>query len=72
MSYSDPHVPVVRLDGIGRDSHAAEDAASGADCVVIVTDHSAFDYAALVEQSALIVDSRNALKGFHSGKIVRL
>ena len=43
-----------------------------ADCVVIVTDHSAFDYPALVDQAQLIVDTRNALKGFKSDKIVRL
>jgi UDP-N-acetyl-D-glucosamine dehydrogenase len=39
---------------------------------VIVTDHAAFDYAGLVRQAKLIVDTRNALKGFESGKIVRL
>jgi UDP-N-acetyl-D-glucosamine dehydrogenase len=40
--------------------------------VVIVTDHSAFDYAGLLERSRVIVDTRNALKGFSSPKIVRL
>jgi UDP-N-acetyl-D-glucosamine dehydrogenase len=49
-----------------------ETAAAGADCVVIVTDHAAFDYAGLVERSQLIVDTRNALKKFDSPKIVRL
>jgi len=40
--------------------------------VVIITDHTAFDYRALVERAPLIVDTRNALKGFTSPKIVRL
>jgi UDP-N-acetyl-D-glucosamine dehydrogenase len=40
--------------------------------VVIVTDHAAFDYPGLVERARLIVDTRNALKGIHSDKIVRL
>jgi UDP-N-acetyl-D-glucosamine dehydrogenase len=40
--------------------------------VVIVTDHSSFDYRALVERSRLVVDTRNALKGIRSEKIVRL
>ncbi len=71
ISYSDPHVPVLRLDGLDL-AAAPQEAAAAADCVVIVTDHSAFDYAALVERAALIVDSRNALKGFRSEKIVRL
>jgi UDP-N-acetyl-D-glucosamine dehydrogenase len=40
--------------------------------VVIITDHASFDYKALVEQAGLIVDTRNALKGIQSDKIVRL
>ncbi len=48
------------------------DAMKTADCVVIVTDHSAFDYKALVAEASLIVDTRNALKNFQSHKIVRL
>jgi len=40
--------------------------------VVIVTDHAAFDYPGLLERSRLIVDTRNALKGLSSDKIVRL
>jgi UDP-N-acetyl-D-glucosamine dehydrogenase len=71
ISYSDPHVPVLRLDGQVLEA-SPEMAAAEADCVVIVTDHTAFDYKALVERSALIVDTRNALKGVHSPKIVRL
>ena len=43
-----------------------------ADCVVIITDHTGLDYASVVENSTLIVDTRNALKGFRSEKIVRL
>jgi UDP-N-acetyl-D-glucosamine dehydrogenase len=35
------------------------------DCVVIVTDHKAFDYAALLEEADLIVDTRNAIKQPH-------
>ena len=40
--------------------------------MVIVTDHAVFDYTAVLEQAQLIVDTRNALKGFVSEKIVRL
>jgi UDP-N-acetyl-D-glucosamine dehydrogenase len=71
VSYSDPHVPALRLDGIELEAQP-EDAAAAADCVVIVTDHSAFDYAGLVKRAKLIVDTRNALKNFQSDKIVRL
>jgi UDP-N-acetyl-D-glucosamine dehydrogenase len=70
ISYSDPHVPKLH-EGINLEA-LPESAAADADCVVIVTDHSRFDYAALVERARLIVDSRNALKNFSSEKIVRL
>ncbi len=71
VSYSDPYVPALRLDGVELTA-LPEEAAGAADCVVIVTDHSAFDYRALVERARLIVDTRNALKGVVSEKIVRL
>jgi len=71
ISYSDPHVPVLRLDGLTLQA-APEETAADADCVVIITDHRAFDYDALVDRAQLIVDSRNALKGRQSSKIVRL
>ena len=71
LSYSDPYVPSIRVDGLNVEA-APETAAAEADCVVIITDHKAFDYAGLVERAKLIVDSRNALKGCASDKIVRL
>ena len=37
-------------------------ALAGADCVVIITDHKAFDYANIVKHARLIVDTRNAIK----------
>jgi hypothetical protein len=43
-----------------------------ADCVVIVTDYAGFDYNDLMKKAPLIVDTRNALKGVVSDKIVRL
>jgi UDP-N-acetyl-D-glucosamine dehydrogenase len=36
-----------------------------------MTDHSDYDYAAIVNESQLVVDSRNATKGIESAKIVR-
>jgi UDP-N-acetyl-D-glucosamine dehydrogenase len=41
------------------------------DCVLIVTDHSDCDYPRIVRESQLVVDTRNALKGIDSPKIVR-
>jgi UDP-N-acetyl-D-glucosamine dehydrogenase len=71
ISYSDPYVPEIRLEDRSLRGVGAE-AGGSADCAVIVTDHSAFDYGKLVEDCRLIVDTRNALKGVQSPKIVRL
>jgi UDP-N-acetyl-D-glucosamine dehydrogenase len=74
VSYSDPFVPSLRADGVvgAMDSVDVEKAAAEADCVVIVTDHKSFEYAKIVAGAKLIVDTRNALKGQVSDKIVRL
>ena len=71
VSYSDPYVPRISADGIELQASPVSDAAA-ADCVVVVTDHKAFDYPTLVKSAKLIVDTRNALKGMTSDKIVRL
>ena len=72
ISYSDPFVVQIQSDGIEMQAVGAEAAIRDADCVVIVTDHKKFDYAALVKNARLIVDTRNVLKGIQSDKIVRL
>ena len=40
------------------------------DCVLIVTDHSDYDYKKIVSEAKLVVDSRNATRGIKSDKIV--
>ena len=63
IAYHDPYVPSIRIDGgILSNEALTEDWLSGADCVVIVTDHSDFDYDWIVAQSQLVVDTRNATK----------
>ena len=71
LSYTDPLVAQVNLDSLQLASQPQQ-AAALADCVVIVTDHSAVDYDKLVEDACLIVDTRNRLKSFPDQKIVRL
>ena len=68
VTYSDPHVPALRLDGLDAGGDCPKTAAADADCVVIITDHAAFDYDALVNRAKLIVDTRNALKGRQSSR----
>ncbi len=73
VSYNDPYFPKV---GRGRKYNlqmtcAPLDNLSQYDCVLIVTDHSEYDYPKIVKESQLIVDTRNATKGIESEKIVR-
>jgi UDP-N-acetyl-D-glucosamine dehydrogenase len=70
LSYSDPYVPRLRLGE--RALEACPQGWQAADCVVIVTDHSGFDYARLVREAALVVDTRNACRGIGSPNLVRL
>jgi len=68
LRYHDPHIPHLRggrnfpdLDLKSVDLTAEN--LSGADCVLLVTDHSALDYAWIASQARLIVDTRNAFAG---------
>jgi UDP-N-acetyl-D-glucosamine dehydrogenase len=73
VAYNDPYFPKV---GHGRHydlnmTNTPLDNLGQYDAVGSVTDHSDYDYKAIVEQSLLVVDTRNATKGINSPKIVR-
>jgi UDP-N-acetyl-D-glucosamine dehydrogenase len=72
ITYSDPFVPQLQLDGHQLKAEDAVQQSGEADCVVIITDHASFDYAAILERARLVVDTRNALKNHPSSKVVRL
>lgn len=73
VSYSDPYVPTVELGTqVIHSTELTPEVIRSMDCVVILTDHSTFDYATVVANSSLIVDSRNALKDFLDPHILRL
>jgi UDP-N-acetyl-D-glucosamine dehydrogenase len=63
VRYCDPLVPEMELDGTERRSVLlTDDLLEDAHCVLILTNHSIFDYARVVELSSLVVDSRNATR----------
>jgi UDP-N-acetyl-D-glucosamine dehydrogenase len=73
VSYNDPFFPTV---GRGRHydlnmTNTPLENLPAYDAVLIVTDHTSYDYPAIVEQAQLVVDTRNATKGINSPKIVR-
>ena len=72
VSYNDPYFPTV---GKGRKYDLQMKCAplenlGQYDCVLIITDHSDYDYAAIVRESQLVVDTRNATRNIKSPKIV--
>jgi len=73
VGYSDPHVPSVELNGERIKSLAlTADVLSSMDCVVLLTDHSTFDYEMIAAHSRVILDCRNAFKNFPRSNIVAL
>jgi UDP-N-acetyl-D-glucosamine dehydrogenase len=69
VSYHDPYVPDLHHESMPLESVSlTESSLRNADCVVIVTDHSAFDYDWIATEAAVIVDSRNALKNVSNPK----
>jgi UDP-N-acetyl-D-glucosamine dehydrogenase len=62
VSYSDPFVPRISLDSMKLRSQGPTPARlKRADAVVILTDHTDFDYRTIVKSSTLVVDTRNAV-----------
>ncbi len=68
VSYHDPHVAQVL---VGEQRYASQPLTAAtlaaADCVVITTDHSAFDWDLIRAHARLVVDTRNALRGAGGG-----
>jgi UDP-N-acetyl-D-glucosamine dehydrogenase len=72
VSYHDPYFPFI---GKGRKYDLQLKCADlkdlgQYDCVLIVTDHSDYDYPRIVREAQLVVDTRNATRGIESSKIV--
>jgi UDP-N-acetyl-D-glucosamine dehydrogenase len=64
VSYHDPYVPELRLEDTATMQSAAYSDAllDAADCVVIVTNHSSYDWQHVLDHSTLIVDTRHAMR----------
>src|SRR5262249_34480020 len=78
VEYNDPHIPSLppmrRYPHLRMDSRElTADYLQSRDCIVIVTDHSAYNWSWIAQHAPLIVDTRNALKDVSSpgGSIVR-
>ncbi|MCI0608140.1 MAG: UDP-N-acetyl-D-glucosamine dehydrogenase, partial [Anaerolineae bacterium] len=77
VEYHDPYIQHIHHEHEGWHMDSVADMMSsvkGADMVVIITDHKAYDYTDIVEAAQSVFDSRNATRKFvkNSGKVVRL
>jgi UDP-N-acetyl-D-glucosamine dehydrogenase len=75
ISYHDPYIPRLVEDDLEMVCVAdLIQEVQDSDCVVIITNHSSYDYCQLVEDANCIVDTRNALgkAGWQNPKVVRL
>jgi UDP-N-acetyl-D-glucosamine dehydrogenase len=72
ITFSDPYVSSICIEGEQLLRVDLLSALRDTDCAVVITDHSGVDYGAALREAKLIVDTRNALRGIASEKIVRL
>jgi UDP-N-acetyl-D-glucosamine dehydrogenase len=73
VSYNDPYFPFIgkgRKYDLQMKCTPVEDVGKY-DCVLIVTDHSDYDYEWIAQHASLVVDTRNAMRGIHGDNIVR-
>lgn len=72
--YNDPYIPSVKIkDKIWKSTKLSKEIIKKADCVLIATDHSCYNYADIVKDAKLIVDARGATRKFKmEDKIIML
>jgi len=73
VTYNDPHIPHLpkmrHWPGLEMtSSDLTAEYLAEQDCVLIVTDHTAYDYGFIVEHAKLVIDTRNAAKGVVKGR----
>jgi len=73
VAYHDPYVADLKVGGrsVERVELTAQ-TVEAADAVLVITAHNGVDYALVADKAALVLDTRNALKGFEGAPIVRL
>ena len=75
VCYHDPYVPLLDSDGLSMAStELTAEALQHADCVVITTAHSSYDWGWVLEHSKVVVDTRNATDGIqgHGARVIKL
>jgi UDP-N-acetyl-D-glucosamine dehydrogenase len=69
VSYADPFTPQLVIENLKLSAvEPTAEALAATDCVLILTNHSRFDYATIAERASLVVDTRNALKAYRHAR----
>ena len=67
LTYNDPYVPMLRLGKNTLESvELSQEAIGKQDCVIILTDHSEYDFKQITAAARLLIDTRNATKDLHA------
>ncbi|MDD3049662.1 MAG: nucleotide sugar dehydrogenase [Candidatus Cloacimonetes bacterium] len=73
FDYNDPHVPCFKNELNGKTYKSVSlDKISDYDLVIIITDHSKYDYKDIINKAQLVLDTRAVTKGIKSEKVVKL
>lgn len=73
VDYNDPYIPSIPSTTRQTDLHPESveltpDSLAGYDCAVVITDHDCYDYQWIVDNSSIVVDTRNACSGVSKGR----
>ena len=69
VAYHDPHVDECEIDGrVHKNVELTDERLQSSDLVVILTDHTALDYARIVREAGRVFDTRNATTGVTDGR----
>ena len=73
VSYNDPYIDAIQLgDETLKSTELTDECLSSADCVVIATDHSCFDYQNIADKATLVFDTRGVMRKIKSNSIIHL
>ena len=68
LSYNDPFVPSMRLTAKSPSRWISPESIANQDCLVIVTDHSIYNFRAIIASAKLVIDTRNVTKGWMNSR----
>jgi UDP-N-acetyl-D-glucosamine dehydrogenase len=71
--FSDPYVPSLEIDGqVTKSADVVPEVLQSVDCVVLLTDHTAFDYGMVAKHASLILDTRHVMRDFSTPNTICL